>query len=83
MTIGEMISKNSNAGGNVATRSLKNVVAGGSAEDLLNHIMIKNWLLRKHLNIGVLLIGTTAVWSIQPCTCFIAVSGINSFMILV
>lgn len=36
MTIGEMISKNSNAGGNVATRSLKNVVAGGSADDFVS-----------------------------------------------
>lgn len=36
MTIGEMIAKNSNAGGNVATRSLKNVVAGGSADDFIS-----------------------------------------------
>lgn len=36
MTIGEMMSKNGNAGGNVATRSLKSVVAGGSAEDFVS-----------------------------------------------
>ena len=40
MTIGEMIAKNSNAGGNVATRSLKNVVAGGSAEDFVSDGML-------------------------------------------
>lgn len=40
MTIGEMVTKNSNAGGNVATRSLKNVVAGGSAEDFVSDGML-------------------------------------------
>lgn len=40
MTIGEMISKNRNAAGNVATRSLKSVVAGGSADDFVSDGMI-------------------------------------------
>ena len=35
MTIGEMIAKNSVADGNIATRSLKNVVSGGNAEDFV------------------------------------------------
>lgn len=35
MTIGEMIAKNQVADGNIATRSLKNVVSGGNAEDFV------------------------------------------------
>lgn len=35
MTIGEMLAKNSVADGNIATRSLKNVVSGGNAEDFV------------------------------------------------
>lgn len=40
MTIGEMVAKNRNAAGNVATRSLKSVVAGGSADDFVSDGML-------------------------------------------
>lgn len=44
MTIGEMVAKNRNAAGNIATRSLKSVVAGGSADDFVSDGMLLKFI---------------------------------------